>query len=99
MNERERELLVELKSWLDDTDHGRKGWVTPMQVGGRDSSHHSATLRTLVGRGLVEVRQTGGTVIATGRDAFAQTKPRHMIRGSRRYRITKAGIEALTAPV
>ena len=48
MTERDREVLVELP-----TDE----WVRPMDVGGRDSSHHSATLRKLVHYGLAEQKR------------------------------------------
>lgn len=95
MNEDERDLLVELKSWLDDIELARKGWVTPMLVGGRNGSHHSATLKKLVSQGLVETKQTGGSVIATGPGAWKKTPPIHSSRGSRRYRITSAGVDAL----
>lgn len=29
-------------------------WLRPMDMGGRDGSHHSSTLRTLIRKGLVE---------------------------------------------
>ena len=45
LTDRDREVLAELP-----TDE----WVRPMDVGGRDSSHHSATLRKLVRYGLAE---------------------------------------------
>lgn len=36
------------------------GWARPQDCGGRDGSHHSATLRRLFGRGLVERDDRGG---------------------------------------
>jgi hypothetical protein len=46
LTERQRELLNMLRS------DGQ--WATPMMLGGRDGSHHSATLNQLVRKGLVE---------------------------------------------
>lgn len=39
---------------LDD-----ENWMRPMDVGGRDASHHSATLAQLVRKGLAERRTRG----------------------------------------
>ena len=54
-------------------------WLRPMDVGGRNGSHHSATLTKLWARGLVERQQRSA----------------RMTRGSWEYRITQAGIERL----
>ena len=54
MNERELDILDSL---FVTRDTGRSAstnhqlWLRPMDVGGRDGSHHSATLRNLVRRG------------------------------------------------
>jgi hypothetical protein len=48
LTERDQETLNEVP-----TDE----WVRPMDIGGRDSSHHSATLRKLVRYGLVEQKR------------------------------------------
>jgi len=45
---RERDVLSSL------VHQPRSAWLRPMDVGGRDGSHHSATLRQLVAMGLVE---------------------------------------------
>ena len=37
-------------------------WFAPMDVGGRDASHHSATLRKLVKLGLAEKKEWGGII-------------------------------------
>lgn len=37
-------------------------WFPPMDVGGSDASHHSATLRKLVRLGLAEKREWGGHI-------------------------------------
>lgn len=33
-----------------------EGWAKPMDIGASDASHHSATLKKLVRRGLVDIR-------------------------------------------
>lgn len=69
---RDREVLVDL-SFI-------KGWARPMDVGGRDSSHHSRTLKKLCDRGLARraKRDTLMNYIGGGR-------------GSWIYRITPKG--------
>lgn len=37
-------------------------WVRPMDVGGRDASHHSATLNKLVRLGLAERKRRAGHI-------------------------------------
>lgn len=51
-------------------------WRRPMDIGGRDGSHHARTLAALTTKGLVERRQRGG---------------HHYIRPSYEYRISTAG--------
>ena len=36
-------------------------WLRPMAVGGRDASHHSATLAALVRKGLAERKHRGAS--------------------------------------
>lgn len=72
-----RELGV-LRS-LDD-----KLWLRPMDVGGTDGSHHSATLKRLVQQGLAAERRGGNYARGTARHGF-------------RYRRTAAGRAALEA--
>lgn len=50
-------------------------WVRPMDIGGKDQSHHSNTLRQLVRKGLVE--RNGGPGLGG--------------RGSYRYRLSRMG--------
>lgn len=38
------------------------GWLTPMFCGGKDGSHHSATLKTLVRKRLAERKQRAGWI-------------------------------------
>uniref|UniRef100_A0AB74UNF8 Transcriptional regulator n=1 Tax=Caulobacter phage BL57 TaxID=3348355 RepID=A0AB74UNF8_9VIRU len=53
-------------------------WHTPLDLGGSNGSHHSATLAKLEKRGFVE----------------AQQRMAHMVRGSKQYRITPEGLGA-----
>lgn len=53
LTDRQREVLHSL-DW--------EAWLRPMDVGGRNASHHSSTLKSLVRRGLVEERQRGGYI-------------------------------------
>ena len=76
LRERERETLAELDYVSRDGE-----WARPMDVGGHNRSHHSATLAKLVRLGLAERRQ---------RSAW-------MSRGSWIYRATPAGRRALSA--
>lgn len=81
LTERDIETLDALRGASDDAiKHDtramrRIGWVQPLDCGGGNGSHHSATLTKLAKRGLAERHKFGG--------------PRD--KGSCRYRITKAG--------
>lgn len=86
MKERDREVLSELEAQARCG-----GWARPLDVGGRNGDDTSNVLRRLVVAGLAETRQRGGSVIASGPDAWALTKARHSSRGSRAYRITPEG--------
>lgn len=52
LSARDNEVLDELKHWKYN-----KGWARPMDVGGRDCSHHSRTLSKLVRLGYAEARR------------------------------------------
>lgn len=56
-------------------------WQRPMDMGARDGTHHSAVLKALVRKGLVERKQRGGGSFYA--------------RGSYVYRLTEAGEQAL----
>lgn len=89
---RDLDTLSALRSATDDArKHDtrlvrREGYVQPMDVGGRDSSHHSATLTKLTKRSLVEVWEPN---------------PRKpwlcRLSGGKLYRITTLGREVLIA--
>ncbi len=87
LQEREMEVLRELASFCRSADANpdwHPQWAKPMDVGGRDGSHHSYTLAKLARREppLVERRQRG---------MFAQSDQRGFLRGSWEYRITERG--------
>jgi DNA-binding MarR family transcriptional regulator len=62
-------------------------WSRPMDLGAWDASNHSARLRQLIKKGLVE-RQRRNSICNT----YLQSS-----RGSYEYRITEAGRAALAA--
>jgi hypothetical protein len=74
------DLAAACRNFLDVTG---EDWVKPMDCGGSNGSHHSATLKKLAARGLVE----------------ASRAKRHLNnRPGIRYRITDAGRALLTTP-
>jgi hypothetical protein len=89
---RQRDVLSSL------VDHPRSTWLRPMDIGGRDGSHHSDTLRQLVAMGLVERKKLHaiycyhGTHHAIGRDGkivrLRKPNQRCCCKGSCRYRAT-----------
>lgn len=87
MTDNEREVLIE----LDACKRRGPEWARPMDLGGRDASHHSGTLKRLVAQGLAATRQYGGEA-ATGPGAWEKTK---VWRGARVYRITPEGHRAI----
>ncbi len=91
LSERQREVLGNLAAY-------KTVFVRPMDVGGRDWSHHAKTLMTLVGRELVETRKDHAIYCSFTPERPRKAGAQHCCcRGSRRYRITKAGIAALAA--
>lgn len=99
LSDAEWDTLRELRAWTAARTSGatpRRDWVTPILLGGRDWSHHSKSLRVLVRRGLAYTRQRGSLKFPdglTGPDAWQRTTPTSG-RGSRHYRITRAGRQA-----
>lgn len=91
LTDRQRTLL----RWLDD-----EAYRTPMDLGGRDGSHHSRTLRQLVSKGYA-TRRVRGSLLNQIRGAeyyaYLSTRKRHRsaARGSYDYRRTVAGKKAL----
>ena len=52
LTENQREVYLTLASCTS-----ADGWRTPMQIGGRDQSHHARTLMQLVKLGIVETKK------------------------------------------
>lgn len=98
LNERQRELL----EYLDE-----ERWKTPMDVGGRDGSHHSATLTQLANKGLAERKKIHMLYCPNGTtyriDRHGVTTEGHppyegcRCKGHCRYRRTPAGTALIAA--
>lgn len=79
-------------------------WKTPRMCGGRDGSHHSDTLRTLVKLGYVETKKLHSISCWHGTTQRWDSERARIVRcapiksccckGSRKYRRTKAGDRA-----
>lgn len=58
LNEKEDDVLKQAAYCYQDPYSfvwdGQKGWFRPMDVGGRDQSHHSRTLKKLIDKGLMK---------------------------------------------
>jgi uncharacterized protein YjhX (UPF0386 family) len=59
VTKRDREVLGHLAA-ARQIIYTMDGWLTPMFCGGTDGSHHSATLRKLTRKGLVERKVRAG---------------------------------------
>lgn len=75
-------------------------WARPMDIGARDGSHHTTTLRALAKKGLAE-RKLRGSLLnqIRGSELYEQLarikRGRSAPRGSYVYRITSAGRKAV----
>jgi len=100
ISDRQREVLGSLAAYRD--------WARPMDVGGRDGSHHSATLGQLARQGLAERKKlhaiycyNGSTQrqkLVDNRWVYTDGHPpstKCCCKGSCQYRITPAGRKAL----
>jgi hypothetical protein len=89
LTDRQRDLLGSLAVFGD--------WARPMDIGARDGSHHTATLRALVKKGLAERRLRGSLLNQIRgskvyeRLAKMKKRDRSAPRGSYIYRITPSG--------
>ena len=79
-------------------------WARPIDVGGRDGTHHTMTLRLLLKKGLVErklraplINQLRSIDIALYERLFVEVhrRGRKESHGSYEYRITDAGRKAI----
>jgi hypothetical protein len=86
MNDRDAEILLALRGGARlMLDRGEivgveADWLRPLDIGGRNNSHHSSTLRRLMANGWVERRS---------RREVEGLRPSHV------YRITMEGVMAL----
>lgn len=114
-HDHDRPRAAEAPSRLSDRQHEllgllavHDGWAQPMDVGGRDGSHHAATLRALTRKGLVERKKihaiycyNGETMrkkLVNNRWIYTDGHPPSTgccCKGSCRYRITPAGRAAV----
>lgn len=85
MTENEHEVLSYLVSF-------GAGWAIPLDVGASSNSHHSDTLNRLAKKGLVQFKQRGERNPPEGENGKSGHKG---VRGSKCYRITPLGREAL----
>jgi hypothetical protein len=77
-----------------------RAWARPMDIGARDGSHHTGTLRALIKKGFVERELRWGLLNSIrGQetyDAWAKVKRgRSAPRGSYKYRLTPRGWKAV----
>ena len=85
-----------------------EGWAQPMDIGGRDGSHHSATLKTLTNQGLVERKKLHAIYCYNGSTQRQKLVDNRWVvtdghppsekcccKGSCRYTITPAGRRAV----
>jgi len=95
LNGRQLDVLLELASAARNNP-GRR--IAPIDLGGTDGSHHTATLAQLCKKGLATRRKYtyfGDCGCKCGPDAMFG----HRCRGSFAYGITKAGLEIINLAV
>jgi hypothetical protein len=96
ISDRQKDVLESLAAYGD--------WAQPMDIGGRDGSHHSATLNQLVRRGLADRKKLHAIYCYNGstqRQKLVDNRwvvtdghppsPKCCCKGSCRYKITPAG--------
>lgn len=79
LTERDLEILCGLSAG---------GWLRPLDLGGTDGSHHSATLTKLARKGMAQFKQRGAINPPAGENGRRQGI---FGRGSLVYRITDVG--------
>jgi hypothetical protein len=92
LNEREYDVLSTLR-WVNHGSSHPRPWARPLDLGGMNGTHHSATLAKLEGHGLVQSKQRGAADPAPGE--LTSTAKQGRSRGSKAYRITAKGVGAL----
>jgi hypothetical protein len=96
LTDRDFQVLNELESVNRPrySSHPR-AWASPLDCGGSNGSHHSASLTKLVRHSLVELRGSGGRPNVIGDAIVPEPRLSKRAKGSRAFRITDAGVEAL----
>lgn len=95
LTEQQRQVLGALASNHGERMIDGEGWSRPMDVGGRDASHHCTTLRHLVDLGLAERRLRFSLMNQiSGGDTSVQRTSRRATRrrGSYVYRASELGL-------
>lgn len=106
LSDRQRDVLESLAAFKRYNGYN-DGWAQPMDIGGHDGSHHSATLKGLVDRGLVDREKrhaiccyhgsTQRQKLVDNRWVVTDGHPpseKCCCKGSCRYQITPAGRKA-----
>lgn len=88
LSENQREVL-RIMFYCHFESPFKQPWIIPMDVGGFNGSHHSGTLRTLAGRGLVNHKQRGHQDPPPGENGEKIFRGR----GSKCYRLSPEGSE------
>lgn len=81
-----------LRALIWHRDRGRE-WVTPLDCGGENGSHHSASLAKLVRHGFAECLKSGK--ILTAETIIPEPRLTKRAKGSRRFRATDKGVEEM----
>jgi predicted ArsR family transcriptional regulator len=89
-------LQVDVLSELAAANHGRYpiAWATPLDLGAHNGSHHSGCLAALAAKGLVQFKQRSDP---DNPPWGTNGRKRWRGRGSKCYRITPAGRQALSS--
>jgi hypothetical protein len=82
---------------LDDLAYSTSGkhaghWAAPIEFGGGNGSHHSASLFKLVRHGFAMTRQRGSQKIQTAADVVPRPRLFKRAKGSRLYQVTENGL-------
>lgn len=96
MSDEAWEVLGELKYTNLDASY-KQAWARTLDVGGGNGSNHSALLLTLVRHGFAESKQRGSDKIETEANVIPEPILGKRAKGSKLYRVTQKGVDALMA--
>jgi len=87
---------------LDDLAYSTSGkhaghWAAPIEFGGGNGSHHSASLFKLVRHGFAMTRQRGSQKMQTAADVVPRPRLFKRAKGSRLYQVTENGLAHVEA--